>query len=123
MKQVFRYHGKSDASAWHYLIGACLMGFMAISIAQSTAKVVEQQKVGCTEVDQLNQVASIVSSGDKEASSKMLKSVFLSGKCIIFSKGDQVFLEDATWTALVKLRKRGETQGYWTFAEAIKKSP
>ena len=121
MKQLVCLYGKANSSIWCYMVVACLAGLPAISAAQANAKIVEQQKVGCTEVDQLNQLASIVGSGDKEASSKALKSAFLSGKCILFSKGDQVFLEDATWTALVKLRKKGETQGYWTFAEAIKK--
>ena len=121
MKQIVRRPGKTNCSISYYLIGACLAGFSTTGAAQATAKIVEQQKVGCTEVDQLNQLASIVGSGDKEASSKALKSAFLFDKCILFSKDDQVFLEEATWTALVKLRKEGETQGYWTFAEAIKK--
>ena len=121
MKQIIRNFGKSNSSIWYYLTSACLVGFPAISTAETTAKIVEQQKVGCTEVDQLNQLASIARSDDNEALSKALKSTFLSGKCIFFSKSDQVFLEEATWTGLVKLRKKGETQGYWTFTEAIRK--
>jgi hypothetical protein len=41
-------------------------------------------------------------------------------RCILLKGGLTVYLMDATWAGLVKLRVKGDTLTFWTNAEALR---
>jgi len=47
--------------------------------------------------------------------------VMLSGVCTDLKKGSSVFIEDATITGLVRVRRKGETSKWWTGGEMLSK--
>ena len=49
-----------------------------------------------------------------------LAQLILSGKCIVLDEGETVYFQDtALLKGQVKIRKRGETNSYWTLNEAV----
>jgi len=57
---------------------------------------------------------------DFEAFEKALAEGVLNGVCTIFEDGEVVYVTDtAILSGLVRIRRRGETQEYWTNLEAV----
>jgi hypothetical protein len=71
--------------------------------------------VACRTKDLFLRALSMAQSDDWTAVAKMV----LQGQCIQLEKGETVYLEDATWTGALKVRKRGSTRAYWTAKEFI----
>lgn len=72
---------------------------------------------GCPQRETYEQLSSYVAQGDREAFQKLLSS----SDCISFNDRDKVYLEEVPpLGAVLKVRRSGETTGYWTAAEAVK---
>lgn len=74
---------------------------------------------GCIDENKFKKIVTYVSQGDREAFKQSLGTEILSGKCTMFSKGEEVFLVDvAMLSGMVKIRRKGDTTEYWTNREA-----
>jgi len=82
--------------------------------------IVDDGRFGCKEKDEFEKLVSFVSQSDREAFNREYMSATLTGACISFSTGDQVYVTDAAFVGLVKLRKKGETEEYWTTMESVR---
>ena len=57
---------------------------------------------------------------DKEAWLKFGTAGLLTGECTLFEKGELVYVVDkAIFSDAVKLRRKGETQAYWTYKRTV----
>ncbi len=75
---------------------------------------------GCVSREVYEQLTKIAVQGDSEAFTRALGGSIITGQCLIFKRGDEVFLDDtAIFSGLVRLRPRGQIRAYWTAAEAI----
>ncbi|MFV0676693.1 hypothetical protein [Variovorax sp. tm] len=75
---------------------------------------------GCASKEAYEQLTKIAVQGDKEAFTKALAAGVLSGQCVIFKRGQVVFIDDTSiFSGLVRLRPQGQVQAYWTAMETI----
>ncbi len=59
--------------------------------------------------------------GDKDAFAKFMMNAMAAKAAIAFKAGEKVYLDDtAMFAGLVKVRRKGETEGWWTNFEAVK---
>lgn len=71
--------------------------------------------IGCKSREDYDRLASFAASGDREAFNRFFAAHRLRGECRMFDAGDEVFLDDLTFT-MRKLRPRGRTDAYWVSA-------
>ena len=75
---------------------------------------------GCSDREYFDQIVKYIVDDDKQAAEQALNAGILYGECTIFFSGEQVYLTDtAIFSGLVKIRRKGETQDFWTYAEAV----
>jgi hypothetical protein len=75
---------------------------------------------GCSDREYFHQLVEYIVDQDDQALEQALTDGILYGECTLFSNGEQVYLkETAIFSGLVKIRRQGETQEFWTFAEAV----
>ena len=87
----------------------------------SEYRIVDDGWFGCTEREQLNKLTQYTTQKDKEAFNRELAMGLVTGMCTQFEEGEIVFLMDATvFAGVVNVRRKGETQTYWTYREAIR---
>lgn len=92
------------------------------TIALATERTIESDRIGCQDRDVLSKLTRYAVDKDQEAFKTAAMAAVLSGQCIVFKKGETVFLMDtAIFSGLVQLRRKGETVEYWTNFEAISK--
>jgi hypothetical protein len=85
-------------------------------------QIVADNRFGCSDRDYFEKLISYIVAKDDQAFSQALQGGLLSGQCTNFKRGESVFLTDtAIFRGLVKIRRRGETQEYWTDTETIGK--
>jgi hypothetical protein len=76
---------------------------------------------GCTARDYFEKLVGYAVQKDNEAFAKALTTGLLSGTCTRFKNGEVVYIANtALFSGLVKVRRKGETQEYWTNIEAVK---
>lgn len=76
---------------------------------------------GCSDRDYFDKLIGYVVDKDTEAFRKALSDGVLVGNCSVFENGESVYLIDtAILSGLVKIRRQGETQEFWTNIEAVK---
>ena len=76
---------------------------------------------GCTEREQLDKLTQYATQKDKDAFSRELARGLVTGTCTRFDEGEIVYLMEATiFAGVVNVRRKGETQTYWTYTEAIR---
>jgi hypothetical protein len=76
---------------------------------------------GCTDRDEYTKIGTYAAQGDSEAFRNGLSLGVLNGTCTFLKKGEPVFVVDtAVFSAMVKVRRRGQMEGYWTSIEAVK---
>jgi hypothetical protein len=79
---------------------------------------------GCQDRDYYEKIVSYVAQKDKVAFNKALYSGFATGDCVMFRSGEPIFLTDvAIFHGLSKVRRKGDTQEYWTSMEAVGRTP
>ena len=102
------------------VFASCIVCATGSALAQ-TKTVDAQGAFGCASRDYFEKVAAFNRQGDKEASQRALAVGLISGECSSFAVGTLVYVEDtATFSHLVKIRRKGETTGYWTYDFGIK---
>jgi endonuclease YncB( thermonuclease family) len=76
---------------------------------------------GCTDRSYLNQLGGYLADGDSEAFQEAWLAYRLAGVCTMFTNGEEVYVEDTGFFAgLLKVRRKGQPQEFWTFWEAVK---
>ncbi len=77
--------------------------------------------IGYRDMDTLQRATRLAVEGDKAAYSKLMGNGVARGICNMLKPGEEVFVEDtAMFFGLVKIRREGETNGWWTNSEAVK---
>lgn len=75
---------------------------------------------GCSDREYFSQIVKYIVDEDKQAAEQALNVGIYYGECTIFGSGEQVYLTGtAIFSGLVKIRRKGETQEFWTYAEAV----
>ena len=76
---------------------------------------------GCTDREYFDKLNDYVAQKDAQAFRKALAAGVLTGICTLFKKGEVVYVTDATiFSGLVKVRRKGQLQEFWTYIEAVK---
>jgi hypothetical protein len=76
---------------------------------------------GCTDREYFKKLVRYAVQKDEEAFSQALAAGILAGTCTMFKDGEVVYITDtAIFSGLVKVRRKGELQEFWTNIEAIK---
>ncbi|MBW1723594.1 MAG: zinc ribbon domain-containing protein [Deltaproteobacteria bacterium] len=77
---------------------------------------------GCIDREQMASLVRYVTQKDKDAFAKAFAMGLAGGTCTRFESDEVVHLMDtAIFSGLVKVRREGETQTYWTNSEAIRR--
>jgi hypothetical protein len=78
-------------------------------------------RFGCSDRDYLDKLVRYAVQHDDQAFSQGLAAGLLAGTCTMFKSGEEVYLADtAIFSGLVKVRRKGEMQEYWTNMEAVR---
>ena len=77
---------------------------------------------GCADRDYQGKLVGYLVDGDVAAFEAAWVRGKMAGTCATFTDGELVYVADtAIWSGLVKVRRQGELQEYWTNIEAIGK--
>jgi len=77
-------------------------------------------RFGCSDREYFDKLVGYAVQKDTDAFSKGLAAGILAGTCTMFKAGESVYITDtAIFSGLVEVRRRGETQEYWTNLEAV----
>jgi hypothetical protein len=78
-------------------------------------------RFGCSDRDYFEKLVGYAVQNDKQAFSNALAAGILAGTCTMFRDGDEVYVADtAIMSGLIKVRRKGQTEEYWTNLEAVK---
>ncbi|TMD06890.1 MAG: hypothetical protein E6J01_06780 [Chloroflexi bacterium] len=78
------------------------------------------QWFGCSDREYFEKLVGYAVDKDNEAFKRGLAAGVVAGNCTLFKNGEAVYTVDtAIFSGLVKVRRRGETQEYWTNLEAV----
>ena len=84
-------------------------------------RISKENYFGCTNRSYFDKLITYASQKDTEAFKKGLTAGVLIGRCTYFKEGEEVFIADtAVFSGLVKVRRKGEIDEYWTVIEATK---
>jgi len=77
--------------------------------------------LGCADREYFEKVAQYASQGDNQAYRQAVAAGILTGECTMFKDGEDVYITDtAILSGLVKVRRKGKLQEYWTIPKAVK---
>lgn len=69
----------------------------------------------------LDRAMDLASQSDQAASKNYMMQLVATGLCIPFKDGEEVSVDDSsTFSGTVKIRRKGETSGWWTYAKALR---
>jgi hypothetical protein len=95
------------------------VGAVFCSDLSNPSAVFTSNAVACKDQDDMLYIMSL--SHDKEATQKAILAGVISNLCIIFNKGDRVFIENTRiFRSLYQVRKKGDPIKYWTYTGAVK---
>ncbi len=79
-----------------------------------------KDNIGCTDKEYFYKMVGYAVEKDYEAFEKAFAMGTLAGICTTFKKGETVYLTDvAMFKGLIKLRRKGEVEEYWTNTHVI----
>lgn len=79
------------------------------------------QAIGCVNEDDHSKLTQYAIQKDEEALKKFLTLTLVAGKCTVFSIGEPVnVIESALFSGMIKIRRRGDIQEFWTNFEYVK---
>lgn len=99
------------------IVGCMLLWAWPLVAVGSESRVINMTTPGCDSKDTYHQAVRILVAQDWEAFARLM----LAGRCTSLKQGQQVYLEDVTWTGLSQVRIRGKTQRWWTSTEFVGK--
>jgi len=77
--------------------------------------------IGCAQTATFRYLTDFASKGDIKGFIKLLKDGIASEECVYFKPGEKVILEEtANLQTEIRVKRAGESESYWTIAEAIK---
>jgi len=83
-------------------------------------RIKDDHRFGCSDREYFEKLISYAVQKDNQAFSQGLAAGILAGSCTMFTAGEQVYITDtAIFSGLVEVRRKGETQEYWTNLEAV----
>ncbi len=89
------------------------------STASNDLRIDGDNRTGCSDREYYEKLTLYAVQKDYAAFNRSLTTGFISGICVKFTAGEQVFIVDsAIFSGLVKIRRKGETAEYWTAMEA-----
>jgi len=90
--------------------------------AQSSRRVADDHRFGCKSEDYMHKLIGYAVDKDLEAFKQGLATGLLLGECTLFKKGEEVFVVDTKiFSGLVKVRRKGKIEEYWTNTETLKR--
>ena len=102
-----------------FLTTIFLAGLPHSSFAQDKTYTIKGKSYfGCTQKKDFDDVVSLISQGDREAFEKALGFGISMGVCTMFKEGETVYVVEPGFVS-VKVRRKGDPSGYWTYMEAI----
>jgi hypothetical protein len=102
------------------VLSALVISLFSTSALAYEYKIVHQA-VGCVNEDDHGRLARYANQKDVEALKKFLTIKLLAGQCTAFSVGEKVeVVETALFSGLIKIRRRGDIQEFWTNFEYVK---
>ncbi len=81
-------------------------------------KIVAGDRPGCLDVQHLDKLQEYLEQGDPAAYQRGLGEETLSGQCIVYTNGQEVYVTDA-FKSKVKLRLRGDTSEHWASYQVL----
>jgi len=76
---------------------------------------------GCIDRKHFEKLVDYAVQKDEQAFRRALAAGILAGTCTMFKDGEAVYITDtAIFSGLVKVRRKGELQEFWTNIEAVK---
>ena len=75
--------------------------------------------IGCAAKEDYTSAFRMMTVDDWEGVARLVAS----GRCTRLEKGTTVYMEDSTFTGLIRVRPRGETRSWWTGVEQRGPSP
>ena len=90
------------------------------AVAGETKRIKGDHRFGCSDREYFEKLVSYAVQDDNTAFSQGLAAGLLAGTCTMFSVGEEVYITDtAIFSGLVEVRKKGQTQEFWTNLEAV----
>lgn len=89
------------------------------SSSVSGRQTITETYIGCISNQDIKKLTDFAVQKDQAAYSSFLSTRLLNGTCIRLTQGTTVYVMDYDFPGLVKVRKEGETTGYWTYSEAV----
>jgi len=84
-------------------------------------QITDDHRFGCSDREYFEKLVSYAVQKDNQAFSRGLAAGILAGSCTMFKAGEVVYITDtAIFSGLVEVRRKGETQEYWTNLEAVR---
>jgi zinc ribbon protein len=97
-----------------------------VSAASATADdsvkpriIVGDNHLGCENRDYFAKLISYAAEKDTRAFQAAFEDGLINGDCTSFKRGEPVFVEETSILGVVKVRRQGQTQEFWTNTEAI----
>jgi len=86
----------------------------------NTKRISGSQWFGCSDREYFEKLIGYAVDKDNEAFKRALAAGVVADNCTLFKNGEAVYTVDtAVFSGLVKVRRKGETQEYWTNLEAV----
>ncbi len=96
------------------------LAFISLSASALEKTITQDQNIGCQDRDYYDKLIRYAVDKDMDAFSQGLTAGILSGQCVMFEKGEKVYVADtAVFSGMIKLRKKGSMAEYWTVMEAV----
>jgi len=84
--------------------------------------IIEKNPLGCLNKDAFDSLQEYSYQKDTIAFKKAFFDLLSNGECILFQKGETVFVMDFSLSGMAKVRIEGDTKEYWISRHAISKS-
>ena len=108
------------AGAWVFLFEQPESDSTAASQSNGTRRINGADRFGCTDREFYDKLGTYASQQDTAAFSRVLTAGLAAEVCVKFTAGEEIFLADtAILSGLVKVRRPGQFDEYWTNMEAV----
>ncbi len=106
---------------WSKIPGSDSNSTIKNSFTIGSERTILKDWVGCKDKGDLESIKRYVSQNDDIAYKKQMIATIGTGRCIFLEHFDEVYIVDIdSWGGVVKIRKKGDTNEYWTYKNAIR---
>jgi hypothetical protein len=94
------------------------------SYEQKNYQIIDTGYYGCIDKENFKRLRNILMQRDDATFLKEVTASVKKGECVKFNKGEKVYLEEGTViSAVIRIKKEGESNSYWTATKAILTQP